>query len=251
MAKILVIGGTAEGKKFIADRPEGHRVTLSVFSQMGADLVAETGIEKRVGPLDRVEMAALLRKGAYDYLVDLSHPYAAAVTANAKAAAEGEGVPYLRYRRPSYRPLYERTQLFPDYEAVGNYLEGVGGNVFFAIGSKNIHRFLHLPDFAARCYFRILAASNVLREVEDLGVAPSQIFAMKGVATKELNIALLHMVNAAYLVTKDSGLEGGMKEKEEAAQALGIGLLLIGRPADDAGMSFSEIWRRIDDGKEG
>lgn len=249
MAKILVIGGTSEGKRFVAEMPAGHQVTFSFYSQLGADMILSHDIEKRVGPLDRSQMAALLKSEGYDFLVDVSHPYAAEVSANAKAAAADAKVPYLRYRRPPYPTSYEKTVLFAGYEEAAAYLQKTEGNVFFAIGSKNIRRFLPLPRFRERCYFRVLAASNVLKEVEDLGLAPGQIFAMQGIATAELNIALLRMVNAAFLVTKDSGVEGGMREKEEAAMYLGIPLLMIGRPAEDGSLDFPEIWRRIEDGK--
>ncbi len=245
MAKILVIGGTAEGKKFVEEMTGDHQVTLSVYSQMGADLVTAPGIEKRVGPLDQEEMTAFLREGHYDFLVDLSHPYAAAVSANAAAACEEAVVPYLRYLRPSYRPQYENTMIFPDYEGVFQYLDQREGNILFTIGSKNIHRFLSLRDFTKRCYFRILASSHILREVEELGVTPGQIFAMKGVASTKLNLALLHMVQADFLVTKDSGLEGGLMEKEAAAKEMGICLIIVGRPADAGSSSFTEIWERI------
>ena len=55
---------------------------------------------------------------------------------------------------------------------------------------------------------------------------------MKGVASKELNIALAKEVGAVCIVSKNSGLTGGMKEKCEAAKTLQIPLFLIDAPKE-------------------
>lgn len=62
-------------------------------------------------------------------------------------------------------------------------------------------------------------------------IDPGHIFAMKGVASAELNIALVRQCQAAAIVSKDSGKAGGLQEKMQAAAELKIPLLLVDRPA--------------------
>ncbi len=245
MAKIFVLAGTGEGRDFAALRPAGVRLTFSFTTRIGADLLDLEQVEKRIGPLDRKEMAALLQSGGYDGLVDLSHPYAVAASANAKGACLDCKKPYYRYRRPDFRPEGKNVRYFADYESAADHLANTEGNLFFAIGSKNMHRFFRRPELKERCYFRVLAASHILKGLEEIGVNPRRIFAMGGVATAELNIALLRMTQAAFLVTKEAGLAGGMKEKAAAAEALGIGLIVIERPKDEGISSYQEIWSKI------
>ncbi len=62
-------------------------------------------------------------------------------------------------------------------------------------------------------------------------IDPGHVFAMKGVASAELNVALARQCRAAAIVSKDSGAAGGLPEKMQAAAELHIPLLLIDRPA--------------------
>ena len=56
-----------------------------------------------------------------------------------------------------------------------------------------------------------------------------------------MNAAMIKSVNAAYVVTKESGKAGGFEEKALAAMKAGAKLVVIGRPASGAiGVSFDE-----------
>jgi precorrin-6x reductase len=117
-------------------------------------------------------------------------------------------------------------------------LNEISGNVFLTTGSKTAGIFQkYVTDFDRRCYLRVLSSSKVLAELEALGVDPGHIFTMKGVASVDLNIALAKEVNAACMVSKDSGVRGGIKEKIAAAKTLDIPLYLIDAPAE-AGSVF-------------
>ena len=55
-----------------------------------------------------------------------------------------------------------------------------------------------------------------------------------------MNVAMLKTVGASILVTKSSGVAGGFPEKLEAARALGLTAVIIGRPPQQAGMDLNE-----------
>lgn len=92
-----------------------------------------------------------------------------------------------------------------------------------------------------------MAESRILQELEAMHIDPGHIFAMKGVASVELNVALARQCQAAAIVSKDSGRTGGVPQKLAAAQQLGIPLLLIDRPPaeDNACHSLAELEKII------
>lgn len=63
---------------------------------------------------------------------------------------------------------------------------------------------------------------------------------MQGPFSEEMNRALIHQTKAEYLVTKDTGREGGFPEKEAAAASCGCQLVIIGRPLEEEGISPDE-----------
>ena len=73
--------------------------------------------------------------------------------------------------------------------------------------------------------------------------SPSNILALQGPFTQELNEALIRQFHIRYLVTKDGGKAGGFQEKALAAVATGAQLLLIRRPEDD-GLDYESVLER-------
>ena len=114
------------------------------------------------------------------------------------------------------------------------------GNILLTIGSRHLDPFLSDPQLKERCYMRVLANSKVLKELEEKDVDPGHVFAMKGVASVALNIALAKEINAAAIVSKDSGIAGGLVQKAEACEKLGIPLIIVGRPPVE-GTSFHDM----------
>ena len=236
MTKILVVAGTADSVEFLKQLPDSVTAVATTFSQLGANcIVPRQGLTIESGALDQEGFRLLLREKNIDFLVDMSHPFAVEVSRNAKEAANKESVPYLRYERETVQDQQGICRRFPDFPSAVEALKKMEGNIFLTIGSKNLHYFKALPDFGERCYMRVLADS------------PAHIFAMKGVASKELNIALARQYDAKVIVSKDSGITGGIVEKMEAASALKIPLFLIDKPKD-SGMTyenFAEIFKII------
>ncbi len=248
MTRLLVVAGTADGAAFIAAQPEGTEICATTFSPLGAACIApRPGLTTVSGALDEAGFARLSAAEQPDFLVDLSHPFAVEVSANAKAAAQSQNVPYLRYEREAAADSGAQVIRAADFPAAVRLLRDMPGNILLTVGSKTLPQFMELPDFHARVYLRVLAESRILRELEELNIDPAHIFAMKGVATAELNIALAHYCNASVIVSKDSGKAGGLDEKLAAAKALGIPLLLIERPkaAGGAYASFAALEQAI------
>lgn len=105
-------------------------------------------------------------------------------------------------------------------------------NILITTGSKELAPYTQIPDFAARCYVRALPTVEALEKCRQLGFRREHLILMQGPFSEEMNVAQLRYADAGYLVTKASGETGGFPEKCEAALALGVEVVCIGRPKE-------------------
>ena len=105
-------------------------------------------------------------------------------------------------------------------------------NILITTGSKELAPYTRIPDFAARCYVRALPTVEALEKCQELGFRREHLILMQGPFSEEMNVAQLRYADAGYLVTKASGETGGFPEKCEAALALGVEVVCIGRPKE-------------------
>lgn len=105
-------------------------------------------------------------------------------------------------------------------------------NILITTGSKELAPYTQIPDFAARCYVRALPTVEALEKCQQLGFRREHLILMQGPFSEEMNVAQLRYADAGYLVTKASGETGGFPEKCEAALALGVEVVCVGRPKE-------------------
>lgn len=234
--RVLLFGGTAEGRT-LAEWLSAQEIpfTVCVATEYGETLLPE-GIDVRTGRIDQAGMENLMP--GYTMAVDATHPYAAAVTENIRAAAEKAGLPLLRLLRASNGEADCLT--VPDMESAARMLETLPGNVLLTTGSKELDRFTS-PELLARCYPRVLPMLDSLQRCLVLGFPPAHIVCMQGPFSRELNAAMLRQLDIKTMVTKDTGDYGGFREKLEAAKETGCALLVVERPTRESGMSMEEV----------
>lgn len=240
MFKICVFGGTTEGRRlieFLASHPVA--VTACVATEYGEELLEQaenTIISAR--RLPKSEIKAMLQASRFDLVVDATHPYAADITDSVADACSETGTDYLRLLRDSSAVPQEAVFTESIAQAV-SFLNSVEGNILLATGSKELSAYTAINDFAQRVYVRVLPTADSLTACRDAGVKPSHIIAMQGPFSTEMNTATLHELSARYMVTKDGGSAGGFQEKASAAQEAGVKLVVIGRPAQRAGVNLN------------
>ena len=242
MKTLLLFGGTTEGRELaLAAAGLGWQVTLCVATDYGADCVPEAdGVAIHTGRLDEAAMEALMQ-GGFTVAVDATHPYAVAVSANVRTAAEKAGLPLLRLLRPeSQHPdcLYadsvaEACTLVPE------------GNVLAATGSKEIAAYRVIPDYQNRVYARVLPLESSLNDCRRAGLDDDHILGAKGPFSLENNISTMERYAIRSMITKDGGAAGGFPEKLEAARRCGVQVILVRRPKD-SGLNFDEILKRLE-----
>ena len=244
---ILVFGGTTEGRALVEWLAgEGAPVTVCSATEYGGSLLpACENVRSLVARLDADAMGELMRSAPFACVVDATHPYAALVSENIKAACESVGLEYLRIVRAE-QDARENWTVVPDAAAAADAVARTSGNVLLTTGSKDLRIYAQrVPDFAARLYARILPVPDSLENARNLGFPVDRIIAMQGPFTRELNEALIRMLRIEVMVTKDSGATGGFMEKIEAAEACGIATIVIGRPLHEQGFSLEELKARL------
>ena len=263
---VFLFGGTTEGRKIAEAIAEVNRVwatqgdasaceageTLGlpicaevyVATAYGASLLpAGPGITVHVGRLDAAEMTALFEDAPGPLLVvDATHPYAAAVSENILSACAAAGVHCLRVEREStgageaeLAPEGAALHWVDSIEEAAAWLAAKSShrpNILITTGSKELAPYTQIPDFAERCYVRALPTVEALEKCQALGFRREHLILMQGPFSEEMNVAQLRYADAGYLVTKASGETGGFPEKCEAALALGVEVVCIGRPKE-------------------
>lgn len=241
MYKICVFAGTTEGRELVSFLSRQMVcVTVCVATEYGESLIPEgdnlTLSHKR---LTQPEMEELFRSEGFDLVVDATHPYASAVTENVHCACQNTHTAYLRLNRAGQAVSEDAVYVSDIAEAVA-FLNQTEGNILLTTGSKELVRYTGIRKFSSRVYVRVLPMIQSLELCQKAGVKPDHILAMQGPFTKEMNLAMLNSIGAKFLVTKDSGANGGFAEKQWAAQHAGVTQVILGRPPQQAGLSFRE-----------
>lgn len=201
-------------------------------------------------------------------VIDATHPYAAVVSENILTACAAAGVRCIRVEREDSGAGEHGTEsarkALPERESTGedgkasasegaafHWVESIEEaaawlaqpdrssseaaqrpNILITTGSKELTPYTQIPDFAARCYVRALPTVEALEKCQVLGFRRDHLILMQGPFSEEMNVAQLRYADAGYLVTKASGETGGFPEKCEAALALGVEVICVGRPKE-------------------
>lgn len=242
MNDVILFAGTTEGRK-VAEACKGRNVTLhvSVATEYGETLIEEAdNIRVLSGRKDGARIAALIRETGAKLVIDATHPYAASITQTIQTVCRDTGTEYLRLLRAEEHLGTEHCVFVDSTEAAVAYLNSTRGNVLLTVGSKELARYTEVADYKSRLFARVLSLPQVAEQASVLGFAGKNLICMQGPFTEEFNAAMLRMLNARYLVTKDTGSEGGFPEKIRAAEACGVTAVVIRRPLQEEGVSLKE-----------
>ncbi|MBI1980691.1 MAG: cobalt-precorrin-6A reductase [Methylocystis sp.] len=239
--RALVLGGSSEARvlatRIAADpRLEG---VISLAGRTSAPLAHDLPV--RTGGFGGVDgLTRYLVEERISHVVDATHPFAARISANARAACAAAGAPLLVLTRPPWIPAQgDRWTEVADNPAAARALGAAPRRVFLAIGRQGVADFRVAPQH-----------DYVLRVIEppdahDLPPSCEVIFGRGPFALQD-EIALMRDRRIEMMVTKNSG--GALAyAKIEAARALGLEVVMIARPVSgdaatthdiDAAMAF-------------
>ncbi|MBY8878361.1 cobalt-precorrin-6A reductase [Actinacidiphila acidipaludis] len=225
---MLVLGGTGEARALAAllDGDARFDVTLSLAGRTASPLPAPG--RTRSGGFGGAEgLAQWLRAEQVDALVDATHPFAAAISGHAAAAAAATGVPLLALRRPGWTPgpgdrWYPAATLA---EAAG-LLPSLGARAFLTVGRQDLAVF---ADTGVFCLIRSVDPPAVPLPRDHHLVLARGPFGVDD----ELRLLRDHRIDV--LVTKDSG-GSATAAKLTAARERGLPVLVVRRPPPPPGV---------------
>jgi precorrin-6x reductase len=233
--KILLLSGTHEGPllaRALADA--GCRVHATVTrTEACASLFGDVrdGIIVEARGFTEESLAAFLSDNGADVVLDATHPFAVRITRLAQATCEHLGVPYVRFERSDWEPP-AGTEFADSFAEAAARLPALGQRVMLTIGAKQLKHFVSLHARLVM-FARVLPSPVSVQQALDAGFEPGHILGLRPPFSQEFNRALFTEYAVDALVTKASGVAGGVREKVLAACELGVKVLMIRRPETD------------------
>jgi precorrin-6A/cobalt-precorrin-6A reductase len=224
MARILILGGTAEARQLAARLAgrAGLDITLSLAGRTASP--APQSVPVRIGGFGGAAgLADYLVKERVDVLIDATHPYANVISANAVAAARRSGVPSIALRRPPWIAVPGDRWI-----EVGNVREAVQAlgqtprRVFVALGRNELAPFGDAPQH----HYLIRSVDPV---EPPLPLPDVSYVTGRGPFSEASDRALLAEHRIVVVIAKNSG-GTATYGKIAAARALGIDVIMLRRP---------------------
>lgn len=240
---IMFILGTSEGRKFLELMNEyTDEIVVSTATVYGGELLSNYKVKHiNTKPLDKDGLKKLIIDFNIKVLVDASHPYAEIVSKNAMESCVETNIEYIRYERLGVlvKENNENIIRVESYEELEEVINNIPGNILNTTGSKNIEKILNL-NIQNRVIHRILPSWEILKKVLELGVEVSDVVAIKGPIGYELNKGFIEQDNIKAVITKDSGIQGGVLEKLKAVIDTNIKLIVIEKQEIKYGKVFNK-----------
>ena len=218
--RVLILGGTAEARALAARLvAAGHDVTSSLAGRTRDPLLPVGAV--RIGGFGGADgLAAYLEDHWIDLLFDATHPFAAAISANAVHAGAAARVPLVRIERSPWTPPEGAVWVeVPDMNHAAAALPR-GARVLLTIGRQELAPFLSRSDCAFLA--RMIEAPP--------GLPPEWTLILgRGPYTLAGETALLEHHAITHLVSKNSGGKQAAA-KLKAAARLAIPVVMVARP---------------------
>ncbi len=226
---ILILGGTTEGR--LAVRVADAAGSPYWYSTRGElqqiDCKHGTHI---TGALDEAAMAAFCQAQDIRLLVDAAHPFASELHRTVAAVAESLDLPVVRVER-MYPDEDSGIHWCDDYTDAIRRLNADGITRLLAL--TGVQTIAKLRPYWERhdCWFRILRREESFAKAVQQGFPEDRLVYYED----DDEAALIVRLRPQAILTKESGESGGFPQKLAAAQAAGIPLYAVRRPALPAG----------------
>ncbi|MBU0901299.1 MAG: cobalt-precorrin-6A reductase [Gammaproteobacteria bacterium] len=216
-SRILLLGGTTEALRLARRMNPDAIYSLAGLGRVPDDLPCQV----RVGGFGGAEgLAGYIREQGIELLLDLTHPYAAQISANAARAAELSGIACWALRRPGWQ-----AGEGDDWREVDDWAGLVKAlNDFqrplFTLGREPLEHLHEIPlhqHWTVRC----LTAQQAVPRAEIIGA--------RGPFALDEERALFARLGTDVLISKNGG-SASTEPKLQVARELGVPVVLLRRP---------------------
>ncbi|MBX9912675.1 MAG: cobalt-precorrin-6A reductase [Pseudomonadaceae bacterium] len=236
MSRILLLGGVGDALNIARRLGPQDIYSLAGLGKQPADLPCQL----RVGGFGGGEgLADFIHAQGIDLLLDITHPYAAQISANAARAAELSGIPCWALRRPGWQ-----AGAGDDWRELADWAELSAAfapfqRPLFTLGREPLE---HLDSIPAGQYW-------TLRSLDaHPGNARATVIGARGPFNLEDERALFAAGQFDVLISKNSG-STATEPKLQVARELGLPVLLLARPllpaVDREFSSVETLWSAL------
>ena len=236
MSRILLLGGVGDALAIAIRLAPQDIYSLAGLGKRPSDLPCQL----RVGGYGGAEgLAAFMAAEGIDLLLDITHPYAAQISANAARAAELSGVPCWALRRPGWQAGGgDDWREVADWAALSTALEPFQ-RPFFTLGREPL---AHLHEIPLSQYWTV-------RCLDDYpGTPRARVIGARGPFNLADERALFAAGQFDVLISKNSG-SSATDPKLQVARELGLPVLLLARPplpaVDRQFSAVEEVWSAL------
>jgi precorrin-6A/cobalt-precorrin-6A reductase len=236
---VLILGGTKEAAALAAELVAAHPNWRIISSLAGRTKEPKpVAGEVRIGGFGGPEgLAAYLRENDISLLVDMTHPFATQISANARKATEFSGIKLIAWQRPGWAKLDDDNWV--EVETLAAAISAIPPNarVLLALGSQHIAPFAARPD--VHFLIRMIdppPAPLALPDHELLLARPGSV---------EEEFALLRAKHITHIICRNSGGKASYA-KIAAARLLGLPVIIVTRaPGQANAASIDQIEQHI------
>jgi precorrin-6A/cobalt-precorrin-6A reductase len=236
VTRVLLLGGVGDALRLARRLGPKHLYSLAGLGKVPDDLSCQV----RVGGFGGAEgLAEFIRAEGFDLLLDVTHPYAARISANAATAARLADVPCWALRRPGWQPQPgDDWREVADWAALVQALEPFD-KPFFTLGREPL---AHLDEIPAHQHW-------TLRLLDAQPEHPrARCIAARGPFTLDDERALFAAEGFDVLVSKNSG-GNATEAKLQVARERGLPVLILQRPQlPEVERSFAnpdDLWQAL------
>lgn len=225
---ILVFGGTTEGR--IAIRKLEEAGNPYYYSTRGDEQEVTLHHGARLtGPMDAQQLTTFCQEHTIRLLIDAGHPFAEVLHQTVAEVAHSLHLPAIRFER--IYPTRDSSIIWcKDYADAIEKIQEKGVKRLLALtGVQTITKLKPLVNLGVDCYFRILNRESSLRIAHENGINDDHLLYYDADHNDQTGRSQWSLFDA--MITKESGISGGFKEKVEAAQAGGMQVFAVCRPA--------------------
>ena len=236
MSRILLLGGVGDALAIARRLAPQDIYSLAGLGKRPSDLPCQL----RVGGYGGAEgLAAFMAAEGIDLLLDITHPYAAQISANAARAAELSGVPRWALRRPGWQAGGgDDWREVADWAALSAALEPFQ-RPFFTLGREPLAHLQAIP----------LHQHWTVRCLDDYpGTPRARVIGARGPFNLADERALFAAGQFDVLISKNSGSRA-TDPKLQVARELGLPVLLLARPplpaVDRQFSAVEDVWSAL------
>jgi precorrin-6A/cobalt-precorrin-6A reductase len=226
--RVLILGGTSEARALAEALRSREDLDILLSLAGRTEKPSAQPVSTRVGGFGGADgLGAFLHDGAFDLLIDATHPFATRISANAADAAKMSGVQALALRRPAWieQPGDRWTTTAALSEAIAA-LGAAARRVFMATGRQEAH----FAEAAPQHFYLVRSVDPVTPLLQ----LPRVDYILdRGPFALESEISLLKQHKIDAIVAKNSGGRATYA-KIEAARMLDIEVFMVSRAAAPA-----------------